>query len=223
VRRYRNIPLSGIIRSRLLVNAVVDPDEAASRLPNGLRPHVGDAGTVVGICLLDIARVRPRSLPLPGVPLRAVAHRIAVTWDGVVGVYVPARLTDSRGAQLVGGRVFPGVHRPAAVDVHDDGCSVRWSVTPVSPVDFAVRVTATRAHGAFDTSEAIGQTCLNANVGLSPGHDGELEAAVMRPSHGQAEPVDIAALDSAFLASFATAQPAQSYLMRDVDVAWTAR
>jgi hypothetical protein len=41
----------GVIRRRLLVNAVVDPDEAAARLPVGLRPHVTDLGTVVGCCL----------------------------------------------------------------------------------------------------------------------------------------------------------------------------
>ena len=47
----------------LLINAVVDPDEAAARLPVGLRPHVTDVGTVVGCCLLDVVRLRPAGLP----------------------------------------------------------------------------------------------------------------------------------------------------------------
>src|ERR671918_3138778 len=85
----------GTIRRRLLVNVLVDPDEAARALPAGLRPHLTDGGTVVGCCLLDIADIRPAPLPrLLGTGLRAVAHRISVEWDDefgatTVGVYVP--------------------------------------------------------------------------------------------------------------------------------------
>src|SRR5918994_217777 len=109
------------IRSRLLVNALVDPDEAAQRLPNGLRPHVTGEGTVVGCCLLDIVAIRPARLPaMVGTSLRAAAHRISVEWDDdsgatTVGVYVPLRLTHSWAAIAFGGRVLPGVHRRAPV------------------------------------------------------------------------------------------------------------
>ena len=57
--------IRGTIHRRLLVNAVVDPDEAARRLPVGLRPHVTALGTVVGCCLLEIDRIRPAFLPAP--------------------------------------------------------------------------------------------------------------------------------------------------------------
>jgi hypothetical protein len=43
----------------------------------------------------------------------------------------------------------------------------------------------------------------------------------MRPSHRQAQAVDVDHLESAFLASFATAEPAPSYVVRDVDVTWS--
>jgi hypothetical protein len=49
--------MRGTIRSRLLVNALVDPDEAAQRLPDGLRPHVTSHGKVVGGCLRTRARM----------------------------------------------------------------------------------------------------------------------------------------------------------------------
>jgi hypothetical protein len=226
MRRYRNFQLSGVIRSRLLVNAVVDPGEAARRLPAGLQPHVGPDGTVVGCCLLDIAQARPNGLSVPGVRIRAAAHRIAVTWrdkdgDEIVGVWVPARLTDSRVARLAGGRVFPGVHRPASIHKTDDGERIAWHVAPASPVDFAVRVTAVAASAEAEQCEGVGNTCLSALVGLSPGHDGHLEAARMAPSHRRAQLVEMEVLDSAFLASFASACPASSYLMRDVGVAWS--
>lgn len=68
VRRYSSARwVRGVLRRRLLVNAVVDPDEAAARLPICLRPHETPLGTVVGCCLLDIAerdlghRCHPRS------------------------------------------------------------------------------------------------------------------------------------------------------------------
>lgn len=54
--------MRGTIRSRLLVNALVEPDEAARRLPTGLRPHIVGGGTVVGCCLLDIVDIRPSAL-----------------------------------------------------------------------------------------------------------------------------------------------------------------
>ena len=74
--------VEGTLRRRLLINAVVDPDEAAARLPVGLRPHVTDVGTVVGCCLLDVVRLRPAGLPaVAGIGMRAAAHRISAEWD----------------------------------------------------------------------------------------------------------------------------------------------
>ncbi len=90
----RGRAVHGTIRRRLLVNALVDPDEAARYLPAGLRPHVTRGGTVVGCCLLDIDSIRPASLPgNVGARLRAAAHRVSVEWEDdmgatTVGVYV---------------------------------------------------------------------------------------------------------------------------------------
>jgi len=68
--------IRGTIRSRLLVNALVDPDEAARRLPAGVRPHATGDATIVGCCLLDITDIRPSPLPaMVGGSFRAAAHR----------------------------------------------------------------------------------------------------------------------------------------------------
>lgn len=221
--------IRGTIRRRLLVNALVDPDEAARHLPTGLRPHVIDGATVVGCCLLDIESIRPASLPaMLGTRLRAAAHRISVEWDdefgaAAVGVYVPIRHTDSRAARAMGGRWFPGVHRRASVELADDGRCLRWSVEPSDRAgEYRVRVNASiSSRRSSVPCEPIGGTCLNAVVGLSPDHHGVLEAARMEPDHRRAQQVEIDHLDSAFLADFTTAQPAPSYLMREVDVTWT--
>jgi Uncharacterized conserved protein (COG2071) len=221
--------MRGTIRSRLLVNALVDPDEAAQRLPAGLRPHVIGEGTVVGCCLLDIVDIRPAPLPaMVGASFLAAAHRISVEWDdelGVttVGVYVPLRVTPSRAAIAFGGRVFPGVHRRAAIELTQDGQRVKWSVEAGAQTGpYSVSVDASlRDAKQSPQCEPIGGTCISAEVGLSPGHGGVLEAARMKPRHRSAAPVEVHCLASAFLASFTSAVPAPSYMMRDVDVMWT--
>lgn len=221
--------VKGIIRRRLLVNALVDPDEATRYLPAALRPHVTDGGTVVGCCLLEIDCIRPVPLPaMMGRRLRAAAHRISTEWEddsGVttVGVYVPVRHTDSRAAVMLGGRWFPGVHRRAAIEVVEADDGLCWTVAPLDgDTGFGIRVVASTS--LTDPSiayEPIGGTCLSAAVGVSPDHHGILEAARMEPDHRRAQQVMIDHLESEFLAGFASAQPAPSYLMRDVAVTWT--
>jgi hypothetical protein len=218
----------GTIHRRLLVNALVDPDEAAGYLPAGLRPHVTTGGTVVGCCLLAIDAIRLAGMPAGlGSRLRAAAHRISIEWDDEsgtrVGVYVPVRHTDSLPARTLGGRWFPGVHRRAAIEIAEDGQRIHWHVEPrPSGSRFGVRVTASIPSTApASPGEPIGATCLAADIGLSPDHHGELEAARMEPDHRVAQLVEIDDLDSQFLAGFESARPTPSYLMRDVDVTWT--
>ena len=195
-----------------------------------LRPHVVAVGTVVGCCLLEVAAIRPAGVPHRfGRRLRAAAHRISVEWeDGsgetAIGVYVPVRHTDSRLATVLGGRWFPGVHEPATVDIDERDGLLWWSSRPTAVGSrLAVRVAARILHddlpGACDP---VGQTCLGAAIGLSPGRGRDaLEAARMDPAHRNAVPVVIDDLGSEFIESFASAVPATSYLMRDVEVLWT--
>lgn len=221
--------IRGTIRRRLLVNALVDPDEAARHLPAVLRPHVVDGGTVVGCCLLDIDEIRPGSLPeMFGTRLRAAAHRISVEWNDAsgaetVGVYVPMRHTDSTAATLLGGRWFPGVHSRADVHIETTGHQLTWTIQPAEkPTAFGIRVTASISSQPLSPPcGPVGDTCLNAVVGISPDHDGMLEAARMEPDHRHAQLVEIDDLESGFLAGFTTATPAPSYLMREVGVTWT--
>lgn len=229
----RTRTLRGDLRRRLLVNAVVDPDEAASRLPPGVWPHVTGLGTVVGCCLLEIDRLRPERLPeVAGIGLRAAAHRISVEWDDgtdepAMGVYVPARSTDSRLAVVLGGRLFPGVHRRTRVDIGVAPGGLSWSVGDERrPDEFAIRVAVSLPRNGCDRSpieacDPIAGACLGATIGLSPDHAGALEAARMEPDHRRARAVVVEDLDSAFISSFATAAPAPAYLMEDVGVTWS--
>jgi hypothetical protein len=219
----------GVIRRRLLVNAVVDPDEAARRLPDGMRPHVTRDGTVVGCCLLDIGAVRPPGVPaVLGQPLRAAAHRISVEWKDesgatVTGVYVPVRHTDSRLAVALGGRWFPGVHERARIEVSTSPFDVRWLIEPTGPKGLDVRVAVSLRVDAVVGAmcDEVGATCLGASIGVSPDRRARLEAARMEPSHRDAQEVTVDELDSGFIESFSTARLSTAYLMCDAGVTWT--
>ncbi|MGH9189669.1 MAG: hypothetical protein ACRD0Q_06515 [Acidimicrobiales bacterium] len=109
------------------------------------------------------------------------------------------------------------------MEIAEDGHHLDWAVCPRDDVStYAVRVRASIAASAEGAPcEPIGGTCLAAAIGVSPDHHGRLEAACMEPEHRRAAPVVIEQFDSAFIARFATAVPAPSYLMRDVKVTWT--
>lgn len=119
--------MRGVIERRILVNYRVDPDVLAGVLPPPFRPKLVDDVGIVGICLIRLASVRPEWAPAwLGVSSENAAHRAAVEWDERrvtrEGVYISRRDTSSRLNALVGGRLFPGVHRRArfVVDETDD-------------------------------------------------------------------------------------------------------
>lgn len=215
----------GLIRRRLLVNAVVDPDEAAGRLPPGPRPHETALGTVVGCCLLDIAELRPRPLPAAvGIRQRAGACRISAEWDNdagetIVGVWVPARRTDARLAVALGGQWFPGVHRPARITLDPQPGRLSWRIDDGR--DFRIDVDVSVPDDTNNVGDVVAGTCLAATIGMSADHDGLLEAACMQPERRDARQVVVDRLESRFIDSFHSARPASSYLMENIPVSWT--
>ena len=219
--------LEGAIRRRLLVNALVDPDEAAARLPPGVEPHVVDGGTVVGCCLLELAELRPAWAPRAvGLTMRAAAHRVSCEWTGddgttVVGVFVPMRHADARAAVLAGGRLFPGVHRSARIEVDEAGAGLRWNVVSDRDPSFSIAVRATPSGPVGPVDSPVGCACIDAAVGLSPRRSGLVEAVEMEPGHRNAQLARIDVVASPFIDSFASAELAPSYLMTDVAVSWS--
>ncbi len=124
--------LRGVIERRVLVNYRVDPSVAAGLLPAPFRPQLVAGRAVAGVCLIRLAKLRPKGLP-PWLGLRFenAALRIAAEWDidGVThsGVYVFGRCTASPLAALAGGRILPGVQRRAAFVASESGRSIRVS------------------------------------------------------------------------------------------------
>lgn len=218
------------IRYRLLVNALADPAEVAPRLPEGLRPHVTGEGTVIGHCLVDLDQVRPAPVPRrAGIRLLAAAHRLAVEWDmpggdTVVGVYVTTRHTNSALGCALGGRWFPGVHQRAALRVDRVDDHVAWTVDPEGSTDPSIHVEAElRRQRADPAGDRVAAACLLPTLGVSPGHRGSPEAVRMQAEHQRGELVEVRQLRSDFIDSFGSARPAASFVVRDVEVLWSAR
>lgn len=223
----------GVIRHRLLINRLVDPGEVAPRLPEGIRPHVtSTGGVIVGCCLIAIDAARPAPLPaIVGSRIRAAAHRISVDvgrHDAAPSqaVYVPRRHTDALAPVLLGGRIFPGMHDRADIELSRTDDTLRWSVRsrdhrPDSAgARFDIAVEADLS-GSVETSSEIADVVIGTVLGVSPGpRPGSLEAADMCPAVTTAHRVELRFLQSDFLESFETAEPAETLLMTDVGVTW---
>ena len=221
----RGHTLSGWRKTGLLVNAWVDPSEVVGHLPDQVRPHLGaNGGVVVGCCMIELERMRPWPMPpSAGVTMRAAAHRISCEVGPVQrpsrAVFVPVRHTDSRLAVLAGGRAFPGVHLAADIDVQADQ-ELRWRVARRFINDrFSIMAQADLSSVRPATSE-VADIVIGTRLGLSPAHrGGALEAVEMRLDDLTAAQVN-AGVDSAFMADFRSAEPAETLLMTDVGVRW---
>ena len=157
--------------------------------------------------------------------IHAVAHRISVDIGPESSpqrsVYVPCRHTDSRPTVAVGGRLFPGVHRRAAISLEETPELLSWSVSSVdADEDFNIAVTVDIAN-APDAQTEVAEIVIGTVLGVSPGHrDGSIEGADMCPATTEAKAVQLRSLDSPFLQGFTTAEPAETLLMTDVGVTW---
>ncbi|WP_217181685.1 DUF2071 domain-containing protein [Streptomyces sp. AC495_CC817] len=114
------------LRRRLLISYRLDPDVAARLLPAGFRPQVIDGSALAGVCVLGLEKIRPRWLPATwGLRSENAAHRMAVEWDTADGtqrgVFIFERHSSAWHAVLLGGRLFPGVHRRARFAVRESG------------------------------------------------------------------------------------------------------
>lgn len=116
--------ITGRVDRRILLNYRVDPDVAATLVPEPFRPRLVGGHAMAGVCLIRLSALRPVGVPAAlGITTENAAHRIAVEWDDAdgglrTGVFIRRRDTSSRLTALVGGRLFPGYHHHAQVVAH---------------------------------------------------------------------------------------------------------
>jgi uncharacterized protein YqjF (DUF2071 family) len=126
--------IEGVIARRMLLNYRADPEVVQRLLPAPLRVDQRHGHAIVGVCLIRLENLRPRGVPGPlGLSSENMAHRVAIQYpasDGIrPGVFVWRRETDRRLVELLGGRLFPGVHQHARFQVSEHDNRLAMDVT----------------------------------------------------------------------------------------------
>ncbi len=199
--------IQGVIARRLLVNFRVRPDVIRPLLPAPFRSKLVHGWALAGLCLIRLEVVRPKGLPAAlGLASENAAHRIAVEWDDAAGaregVFILRRETDSRVNQLLGGRVFPGLHQRARFEAWDTGQRIKVSVTEANG-QCLVRVAgrggeAWPAGSVFDSLAGASAFFQRGSCGWSPDGRGGCEGLEINIANWRAEPFLVEHVESAF-------------------------
>jgi hypothetical protein len=200
--------IHGTIERRILINYRVDPDVLRALLPAPFRPKLVRGFGIAGICLIRLKNVRPKFWPAAlGVQSENAAHRIAVEWEerGELreGVYIPRRDTNCRFNSLLGGRAFPGVHRHARFDVHenDDALDVRIHSDDGDP-NILVRgrpASQLPATSIFESIDEISAFFERGSVGYSPGlNSADFQGLELHCRSWQVQPLAVDEVRSSF-------------------------
>ena len=221
---------SSTVQHRMLINYRVDPVVARSLVPAGMRPQIVDGSAVAGICHIRQNRLRPAWLKVPvGLAAESSAHRIAVEWDDATGthtgVYIAERHSSSRLAQLLGGRLVPGVQKRARFRSSTGGDLIHLELdSPATKVTADVELT-DEFHSELwgDDLHAASEFFRCGSVGWSPSHEGTLEALQIDTDGWKVVPATALNVES----SYFDARPAGSavldcvLVLRDVPFGWS--
>lgn len=140
--------IQGVIARRILLNFRADAEVVQRLLPAPLQVDQQNGHAIVGVCLIRLENLRPYGVPGPlGLSSENMAHRVAIRYPGSEGirpgVFVWRRETDQRLVELLGGRLFPGVHHHARFRVSENKNRLSMDVTSdegKADVRFSARV-----------------------------------------------------------------------------------
>lgn len=230
--------IRGVIERGLLVSWRVDPTVVAKLLPRPFRPQVVNGVAIAGVCLIRLAKVRPRGLPaIVGIGSENAAHRVAVEWNDPAtgdvrsGVYIPRRDSSSRLNAILGGRLVPGEHRHARFEV-DDRDAGRMRVAFESDdrsgrVAVVGRVTGDwPSDSAFATAGDASRFFAGGSLGFSATRGGRTyDGLELKCVTWDARPFAIESAESSFFAHASRFPPGSATLdnalvMRDIEHEW---
>ena len=226
--------LSRIVR-RVLINHRADVDAVRRLLPEPFRPEIVRGSAVIGICVVELAEMRPAGAPRRlGRYSQSAAHRVAVEWDedGALrrGVYVLRRHSASRLNVAVGGRLFPGVHHSAefapTIADHDGSFRIDMMAGDATHVSAQLRRAAAWQSELFGDVADASAFFERGSLGLSPRRNGlRLDAVELQAERWHVDPLR---LESATSTLFEQLLPSGSYepdcalVMHDVRAVWRA-
>lgn len=230
--------VAGTIERRILVNFRCRPDTLARNLPPPFRPKLVNGWGMAGICLIRLRNIRPAFLPaIGGLNSENAAHRVAVEWDEQSttreGVYIPRRDTNALLNQLIGGKLFPGVHHAAEFRIYEttgrfkiqmrsrDGTTfvrVHARITDRLPLDSAF-------HSLDEASDFFR---AGAQGWSSSTTKDEFDGLELHCNTWRMEPLAVEKIESSFFGNAAIFPPGSAifdsaFLMRDIAHQWHAR
>ena len=200
--------IQGVIARRMLLNFRADADVVQRLLPEPLRVDQQQGYAIVGICLIRLENLRPNGIPGPlGLSSENMAHRVAIQFpdrDGMrPGVFIWRRETDQRLVELLGGRLFPGVHHHARFQVRENANRLSMDVTTEdgkADVCFSARVSGEwRQTDSFGSFEEVSEFFRKGDCGFSCSlRGGELEGLQLKTLKWAMVPMDVESQHCAF-------------------------
>ena len=200
--------IQGVIARRMLLNFRADPGVVQRHLPAPLQVDQQHGHAIVGVCLIRLENLRPQGIPGPfGLSSENMAHRVAIRYpasDGIrPGVFIWRRETDQRLVELLGGRLFPGVHHHARFQVSESPNHLAMDVTTgdgKADVHFSARVSADwRQTPSFASFDEVSEFFRKGDCGFSCSLRGdELEGLQLRALKWEMAPMEIESQHCAF-------------------------
>jgi Uncharacterized conserved protein (COG2071) len=200
--------IEGVIARRMLLNFCADPRIVQRLLPPPLEVDDHEGHAIVGVCLIRLENLRPHGVPSTlGLASENMAHRVAIrypTRDGMrPGVFIWRRETDQRMVELLGGRIFPGVHHHACFRVREGAGNLQMDVSSEngeSNVSFSARVAREwSATPGFHTFEEVSEFFRKGDCGFSCSLRGnELEGLQLKTLRWEMKPMEVETQRCAF-------------------------
>ncbi len=201
----------GTIERRILINFRVEPKALETIVPAPFRLKLVRGKAIAGICLIRLRNIRPVFVPLEvGITSENAAHRIAIEWEENgrlhTGVYIPRRDSNSRFNNLLGGRIFPGVHHRAEFEVCENAETLR--VAMVSR-DKQTRVLVEGhstdewlAGSIFNSLSEASAFFQQGSLGYSPNYrNNSLECLELACLKWKVEPLEVTRVESSFFSN----------------------
>jgi len=200
--------MQGVIARRILLNFRADPDVVQRLLPAPLQVDLQYGQAIVGICLIRLQNLRPQGFPAAfGVSSENMAHRVAIqypTSEGMrPGVFIWRRQTDQRLVELLGGRLFPGVHSHARFHVVESDDYLAMNVTSddgETDVSFVARTSKEwQPTTSFESFEEVSTFFKKGDCGFSCSLSGEaLEGLQLKTLKWEMTPLEVDSQHASF-------------------------
>ena len=227
--------LRGRIDRRISVFYRLDPMAARSLLPAPLRPRLVRGWALGGVCILRLARMRPRMLPIPlGLASELAWHRIAVEWEEegrpMHGHYLLRSETDSRLAPFPGARLVPSPDDCTRIEVRSSDAALTARVESgdgTTDLDLAASLGSWRSDALFKSANAARASIASGHVVWDGDEQGELEGVELRSTGGTAQGLEVVRLASTWFDDRArfplgAATLDCAIVVRDADHEWHA-